>query len=548
MSQKNPSNRRIQTFITLALTSSLLSSFSAQAAALAEVDSGFDPAKYGFAFENYGGDEGYKNLTPVEMVRLYGNGVCEGSDSSNCVLSPVAEQWMTSTNTSMNGGHCEGMAVLSALFYTHKVETSTFGASTVHDLKIAGNEALQHEIAFWWATQATSPASDAVIKDTPSQIVARLSDVLKAGKDAPATYSIGIYKRDGSGGHAVTPYAITHKGGDVWDIMVYDNNYPSQPRVIEVNSASDTWSYSASINPGVPEAVYEGDASTKTLDLTPSTLRMALQDCPFCTHPTTNTTNTTSTKGSSTPTTKVAHFTEIFLAGSGAHLMITDDKGRRLARVGNTLINEIPGAKVVAVKSSVTQWSFDQDPIFQIPEGIKFTVTLDGSSLKKEVMAEIAMIGTGHSLDIKDIKLKPAQKDTLTIAADGVHLSYKPGQGESPQIVLAVEGKGMDHKFMIKGFDLEQGGAVNVGLDVVKGQLQLNTLGNKKTGNYDLAVVCYDSKGTQAFGDTFKLEPSDTVYADYLKWTGNGNPMTLELDYKSDGSIDKTVELADLQK
>jgi hypothetical protein len=228
--------------------------------------------------------------------------------------------------------------------------------------------------------------------------------------------------------------------------------------------------------------------------------------------------------------------------------MITDDKGHRLARVGNTLINEIPGAKAVALKSSVTPWTSDQDPIFQIPEGIKFTVTLDGSSLKKEVMAEIAMISTGFSMDIKDIKLKPAQKDTLNIEADGKHLSYKPGQGESPEIVLAVEGKGMDHKFIVKGFDLEQGGAINLGLDVVKGQLQLNTVGNKKTGNYDLAVVRYDSKGTQAFGDTFTLEPTDTVYADYLKWTGNGNPMTLELDYKSDGSIDKTVELADLQK
>jgi hypothetical protein len=59
MSQKNPSNRLFQTFMTVALTSSLLSSFSAQATALAEVDSGYDPAKYGFAFENVTAQHGY---------------------------------------------------------------------------------------------------------------------------------------------------------------------------------------------------------------------------------------------------------------------------------------------------------------------------------------------------------------------------------------------------------------------------------------------------------------------------------------------------------
>jgi len=203
---------------------------------------------------------------------------------------------------------------------------------------------------------------------------------------------------------------------------------------------------------------------------------------------------------------------------------------------------------VIEAKNGVEFWGQDEDPVFHVPQGIKFSVTLDGSALKKDIVAQIAMIGPGYSLDVQDIKLKPSQKDVLNVSPDGKKISYKPGQGESPDIVLAVEGKTVDHEFLVKGFDLESGGSVNVNLDVVKGQLQISTVGNKKVGSYDLTVTRYDDKGEQEFGGNFKLEPSDTVYADYLKWEGNGKPLSVEFDYKSDGSIDETAELEDLQK
>ena len=525
--------------LTLSLTLAMV--FAAQSSAqIIPVDSGFDPAIHAFSFENYGGDAGFKKLTSVEMVRLFGKGVCSSVQNNGCLLSPVAEQWMNETNTAMNGGHCEGMAVLSALFFTNKLDPADFGAATVKDLKIEGNEKLQHEIALWWATQATSPARESVIKGTPKEIVAVLSKALKAGKDAPETYSIGIYKRDGSDGHAVTPYAVKEKGSGVWDIMVYDNNYPNQARAIAVNTASDTWSYSASINPGVEAAVYEGDAGTKTLDLTPSPPRLEAQACPFCQE-------SAPSAGSSAPQ-PLARYNELFIEGNGVRALITDEQGRRLGRIGNKLVNEIPGALALELKGQVQPWEQDEDPVYRIPQGIKFTVTLDGSALKTETVAQIAMIGPGYSLDVQDIQLKPAQKDILNVSPDGKKISYKPGQGESPDLVLAVEGKTVDHEFYVKGFDLESGGSVNLNLDVVKGQLQINTIGNKKAGSYDLTVTRYDDKGEQEFGGTFTLEPSDTVFADYLKWQGNGKPMSIEFDYKSDGTIDETVELKDQQE
>ncbi|MBI5300510.1 MAG: hypothetical protein HY868_00120 [Chloroflexi bacterium] len=508
--------------------------------AVTPVNSGFDPATHAFSFENYGGDSGFTNLTPIEMKRLFGNQVCVSEEGGNCLLSPVAKQWMDETNKQMNGGHCEGMAVLAALFYTGKSKPADFGAPLAKDMPIIGNEQLQREIAFWWATQATMPTRTAVIKATPKDIVAQLADAFKPGKDASDTFSIGIYKRDGSGGHAVTPYAIVDKGNGIANILVYDNNYPNQERAIIVDVNANTWQYKASINPSVEADLYEGDATTMSLDLTPASARLSTQLCTFC-EASANRVN-----GSAAP---ITQYNEIYLDGAGVRALITDDKGNKLGRVDNKIVNEIPGALIQRFKAGVETWSQDEEPNYLVPLGVKFTITLDGTALKKETRAGIAMIGPGYSLDIEDIKIVPGQKDTLDVSPDGSKLSYKPGKGESPDIELAIEGKDkVDYDFLVKGFDLEEGGAVNVALDVKRGQLSVNTIGNKKAGSYDLAIGRYDSKGEQEFGNTFKLEPADTVYVDYGKWQGNGKPLTVEIDYKSDGTIDETVELEDLQK
>ena len=91
-------------------------------------DSGFRPMENGFKFENY--SEGYENLTAIELQRMFGDVACDTqkAKASGCKLSPTAQMWMDSTNESMGGGHCEGMAALSLLFYTNTEAASNFGA------------------------------------------------------------------------------------------------------------------------------------------------------------------------------------------------------------------------------------------------------------------------------------------------------------------------------------------------------------------------------------------------------------------------------------
>jgi hypothetical protein len=164
----------------------------------------FLPGKDGFGFENYGGDSRAVNLTPAEMVRLFGAGVCASGTGEDCVLTPAAQSWMDETNQSMGGWHCEGMAVLSLFLHKGLADPANFGSvQTTYDLPFAENVALQREIAYWFAQQGVSPTQPAERKDlTPVEVMRALLDSFKPG--AGEAYTLGIYRWGYQAGHAIT--------------------------------------------------------------------------------------------------------------------------------------------------------------------------------------------------------------------------------------------------------------------------------------------------------------------------------------------------------
>ena len=186
---------------------------------------------------------------------MFGDQVCSRLDGDLCILTPPAEQWMEQINGAMAGGHCEGMAVLSLMMYTEQIPAADFGGTVASELDIS-DEFLQREIAYWWATQTVAPTYTSVIKGTPMEILEIVQQMDVSGE----TYSIGIYKEDGSGGHAITPFGVEDKGNGLYAILVYDNNYPGETRELFVDSRDNTWLYEASINPQVESELYTGNA------------------------------------------------------------------------------------------------------------------------------------------------------------------------------------------------------------------------------------------------------------------------------------------------
>ena len=216
-------------------------------------DSGFRPPANGLPFQNYGGQlsDGAVpvNLTAADVQKMFGDVVCADPKLRRCDLIPEAQAWLTDTNNAMSGGHCYGFSVLAELLWLGQEQASNFGAPETTALQVDSNDTLQRQIAYDWSLQTLESVQAKRITGTPNQILSKLEQVLKPH---PAqTYTLTFWKRDGSGGHAVTPYEVVNKGGGMFQVRIYDNNWPDdQSRAISFDTKADTWTYDAASNPG----------------------------------------------------------------------------------------------------------------------------------------------------------------------------------------------------------------------------------------------------------------------------------------------------------
>jgi hypothetical protein len=504
-------------------------------------DLGFRPEANGFSFENYGNENGVQNLTPADMRRMFGSQVC-ATQTEECILTPPAEQWMEQTNKGMNGGHCEGMAALSLLLYTNSGMSGEFGSTP--DLTLPGNAKLQREIAYWFATQATTPTASNEIKDkTPAEILDLLTEGLKSTADP--TYTMGIYQTGFKGGHAITPYAIEDLGEGKSSVLVYDNNHPKLERRVEIDRNTNTWSYNASTKPGEAESEYVGNAESKTLTLTPTPPRLQQQQCDFCGSAAETSSNPADeVVASSNKALATGRFNQVFLEGD-ADLLISNGSGK-IGYDNGQFVSTFPGASFIPVKSD-DLWKDDDEPIYNIPVGTAFTMSLQASSESKgKTLTDVVMIGPGYDLGLSGIKVLPGQKDAVQFDASGRNLSYKPSSSEAPNVLFGLATASDDYEFELDGVDIDAGGTISASLDTAKGRLGIKIANSKREASFNLLMSRIDEKVEQNFeGEGLTLASGDSLFLDYAKWTGQGGKLTVELDQGSDGTIDSTTTLDD---
>ena len=480
------------------------------------------------------------NLTPAELQRMFGSQVC-ANETSGCTLTPPARQWMEQMNKAMEGGHCEGMAVLASLFFSGEQSPSDYGASTTNGLSLDGNELLQREIAYWFVTQLTYPGSSVSVDATPSVVLDTLIQSLSEGQNASESWAIGIFKRDFTGGHAVTPYAVEDQGDGTYHVYVYDNNYPSIGRILTIDRNAETWQYEASTNPSVQADLYEGDAGSRTLQIVAISPRLQPQEIWS---------DGGDVSGVLGAFQAEADAIEVWLDGD-ANLLITADDGRRIGWLPDgTFVDEIEGASSTGLKFLVDVWDIDQEPVYTLPRDLtEFTITVDASQVDEQTLSEVTLIGPDFNMVVEDIILDPGEADTITVGVDSGDLfvlEYQSDYSDSPDIWLGLVTDEADHEFIVRGTDIEPGGAFKVALDFVNGDFILNTFDQREYGLYDLRVARYDDEGEYFFSyDDIELLPDDTMYVNFLEWEGDGSPMYLDFDFETDGIFDEVLVLDD---
>ncbi len=477
-------------------------------------DSGFSPSTNGFTFQNYGDvlSDGAvpTNLTPADVRQLFGDGVSADAAVGKCDLIPQAQAWMNQINQEIAGGHCFGFSVAAELLWQQKVSPNSYGASAIDGLTIDNNTTLQRAIARAWVLQTLDYEQAHKITGTPNKI---LDTLIKALTPHPAeTYTVTIWKSDGTGGHAVTPYEVKYNGNGQYQVLIYDNNWPGQSRAIAFDTNKDTWSYDAAANPSDPTEHYEGDAQTKTISLFPNSPAQT-QPCPFC--------GTETKQGSTAGTTGASPTATVYLVGSAtnhSHVLVTDRAGHRLGRVNGQLVNEIPGARYVLLTSD-GDWTNKLEPILYLPVNA-YTFTLDGSTLTAPDTESITVIGPAWHVAINDIPMHPGDKDILTVDPKTTTLTYRTTRAESPTVEASVSDTRAHYDFSVAGVSSQPGSTLNLHVPPEGGSLIISNVGSPGTSSVTLKMTRSTEQGVQQFTHAaIPLTNGDTIDLQFGNWT-----------------------------
>ncbi len=491
-------------------------------------DSGFRPDINGFSFQNYGEDPDTVDLTSSEMQRMFGDQVCAGKSNGQCILTYPAERWMNQAVSAMKSGHCEGLAVLSSLLYYNQTSSGAFGGNESIDLSLE-NVLLQREIGYWWTTQVTTPGGAKKVLDSPVAVLDTLTEAFNDKTAAKEWWVLGIYLPDGSGGHAITPFAVDNMENGTSRIFVYDNNWPKDVRYIEVDRAANTWSYLASTNPDEPGSLYTGNASTKNLEIVSLSSRLGQQRCDFCDKSAGN-------AGSNGTKVAVQGAQSIQIWQNGrARVLVTDESGRRVGVLESSeFVNEIPEAEVRSLK-----FGLDHPPLIWLPSD-----SINNSHLAIEVhsaandsaknLADTAVFASGFALDCSIPDLKQGLQQNMDLFSDGgaYNVSISANSQLSPTISVDTDLQ----RVSLSGLNLDPSGMINISMNPKQAAFSMSTIGNIKPGTLQLMMSSLDpASGTSS---TFKsldmiLRADDGVSMDLAGSIGGVSSPTLSLTRKN---------------
>jgi hypothetical protein len=491
--------------------------------AVQSADSGFRPDVNGFSFRNYGDEIPTVGLTPAEMQRMFGESVIASKAGADLIIKHPAKRWMTEANKAMANGHCEGMAVLSELIYYKKVNPQTLGGSKAAELSLR-DERVQKEIAYWWTTQVTSPGGVRKVHDSPNAVLDALMDAHRNGRNATEWWVLGIFKPDGTGGHTISPIAAMDFGNGTGRIEVYDNNFPSDIRAIEIDRVNNSWKYHASVNPSEISELYTGNASTQNLEAVSISARLGLQRCDFC-----------DSLPGGMGTTPVEEYLQIWQDGE-ANLLISDETGRRIGYLETgEFINEIPGAEVKYFKFAEKK----KTPLYILPAIGTFTIAINGLWLTEESFMGVMMIGPGSELGVQRIPVGPGSRDYVDVIKVGemYRLKYRSNHDGSPEFILGADSEEGGYEFSVSGVKVEEDGSISANLDMKGGQFSLDAGDKTDPAGFQVAMSRIDQNGEQLFsGSSSAVEANGGIIMDFGSWQGDGS-MPVQIINRNDGTI-----------
>jgi hypothetical protein len=182
---------------------------------------------------------------------------------------------------------------------------------------------------------------------------------------------------------------------------------------------------------------------------------LGVQPCPFC----------VGRQGGG------SKYNQIRLDGTSnehARLLVVDSQGRETGLVGNRVVNQIPGAKVlprssggVRLRANGTLWKDSPAPIIQVPKNVEFIVNVDGKHLGVRDRETLSLVGPTYDATVENLIMAPHQEANVALSPRGNAITYVPSaKTQSPAISLGAESQSAAYNITVAALDAPRGSSL----------------------------------------------------------------------------------------
>ncbi|HEV2369460.1 MAG TPA: hypothetical protein VGR90_06270, partial [Acidimicrobiales bacterium] len=203
--------------------------------------------------------------------------------------------------------------------------------------------------------------------------------------------------------------------------------------------------------------------------------------------------------------------------------------GQHVGYVNGKLENTIPGA-IVESSTANEDWSEAIEPDYLVPDGVQYTITLDGSSMtQQDPQEDFGLIAPGYDLEIDNLSLNPGEKDMLSVSRNGTKASFTSSAQQAPVAYYGVSDSTSDYTFALSGDDIPANGTISFDLPINGTGFTFSTsnTGNA-TNSVSIGVDKEDDSGSHQFeSDGIALSDGDTATLEFGSWSP-GQSMRLE--------------------
>jgi len=470
-------------------------------------ESGFDPQVDGFNFLNFSdGADGFPNrintvffdvpyedptnLTADDMRIMFGNQACTNRVGP-CIPTLEAEAAREMFNGNMDGGHCFGIAGTASQIFDGTLGLPSIGSAFRPPYRTPWSSTMTRTIARNMAYQFVNDLDGFTL--TPTQAVNSLKQNL-----APdvAPFVLAVFDTPpGQGGHAITPIALYDRGNGMYDIAVWDNNYPGRTRAVHIdtkaNNGAGSMSYLMFTSPGAPPAMASGDVA-----LIPSAKLLGQQPCPFC--------------DSAAGTTVSVDAVEV-ATGETVEASIVGLDGKPVPG-----LNEFPAI-------DPPNNGMQTFPMWNVPTNVPFRVVLSTKGAKRTVVTAVTAQQGNGTWVASNLTIRPKSLDVVTVQPNAESITFASTTGTDPTlgIIDSADGANIDTTYQVemRKIRLDAGRQMTLDLDFANDQAILTT--NQRHTSRINVVATMENATTENTLYAWSYSPPKgfALAIDFSQWT-----------------------------